>query len=114
MNDKELSKLIETIKHTLKCPLCSTEYVFEEIRFVGNVNDATVLEMHCLSCGLDVLATVLAHQRKDLSRMESFRFGKRDEIAADELIELHKFLDGFDGDFGRLFGDAPQEGPNSK
>ncbi|HBG82015.1 TPA: hypothetical protein DDW69_04245 [candidate division CPR2 bacterium] len=102
MSEKEFNKILEKLKSTLKCPLCGKAYDKNEIKYLGTFNFSYLLEMNCQHCDLAVMATVIMNPQKnklDLIRGELKKFEEAEEISADELIELHEFLDKFDGNF---------------
>lgn len=108
MNEKEFLKLIEALRNTLRCPLCGKIYDPNEVRFLGSVNTAYLLEMNCKECELIVMATVLLNPNKN--RVELIKkvthSGENTTgplISSDELINAHKFFDNFNGDFKALF-----------
>ena len=112
MNDREFFKMIEALKSTLKCRLCGKPYNLEEINFLGSFNSAHLLEMHCSECNLTVMASVLFNQEKpkiDLLKNEVRKFNEASDVTSDELIELHKFLKSFKGDFKSLFESPPTD-----
>jgi hypothetical protein len=39
----------------------------------------------------------------DLAEAEWDKFQKMDKLTADEMLDMHSFLKGFDGDFSQLF-----------
>jgi len=109
MNEKDLFKLLEAIRHTLKCPLCARLYEQEEIKFLGTFNAACLLEMNCQDCGLAVMATVLINN-KITTNKPNINFKEKTEdksdnniVTTDDIINMHKFLKNFDGDFKKVF-----------
>jgi predicted nucleic-acid-binding Zn-ribbon protein len=106
MNEKDFYKLLESLKNTLKCPLCGQSYENHDVKFLGTFNTAHLLEMTCKHCDLTVMATVIVGHGKnkiELLRSEMKKFGAAPDISSDELIELHKFFKKFNGDFRKLF-----------
>jgi hypothetical protein len=111
MNEKDLFKLLEAIRHTLKCPLCARLYEQEEIKFLGTFNAACLLEMNCQDCGLAVMATVLINNKLNgdkpsiniREKTEAPPVDEEDIVTSDEIINVHKFLKNFDGDFKKAF-----------
>lgn len=110
MNKSELQDLIRNLQALMRCPSCGAHYKSEEIQFLGQVDVAWLLQLNCAACSLPVLATVMVadkpKSRKIMSdfRVDEFeRFGGFSEVTADDVLEMHNFLDTFDGNFSALF-----------
>ena len=102
MNEKDFLKILNQLKSNLKCPLCAKSYNEGDIKFMGNFLKTHILELHCKSCDLNVIATVILNPTKhkyELTKTDFQRLGNMREITADEIIGLHEFLKNFDGDF---------------
>ncbi|PIP30916.1 hypothetical protein COZ22_04530 [bacterium (Candidatus Howlettbacteria) CG_4_10_14_3_um_filter_37_10] len=102
MNEKDFLKIFSQLKSSLKCPLCAKSYNEEDIKFMGNFLKAHLLELHCKTCDLNVMATVILNPTKhkyELTKTDFQRLDNMHEITADEMIYLHEFLKKFDGDF---------------
>jgi hypothetical protein len=58
MQPKYLQELIRNLQEFYKCPSCETNYHFDDIRFLGEIDLYCFVQLSCHNCSLPVLATV--------------------------------------------------------
>jgi len=92
-----------------KCALCGRHYEIDNISILGHDEDLWILEASCSTCGTRCLLAAVVRGDSapefisDLTEAELDRFESEDVVTADDILDMHHFLDGFDGDFSRLF-----------
>ena len=130
MNSYQLEELIKNIQKMIRCPGCGSSYKKENINFLGQLGQAVLVQLNCLSCKMPVMATIvmttpsatgeagllpdlsslkdLEHLYKKLpnilsekEKVDSNELSK--QISSDEIIDFHGFLEDFNGDFEKLF-----------
>ena len=57
MSHKNLQELIKNLQEFYKCPSCETNYHFEDIRFLGEIEVYCFVQLTCHECSLPLLAT---------------------------------------------------------
>ena len=105
MEDGVIRKLMTSIK----CDTCGQSYEADNVDVLGHYEDLWFLSVFCVSCRTQYLvAAAIAGETvtevvTDLTKAELDRFRGAGRLTADELLDTHRFLKDFDGDFARLF-----------
>jgi hypothetical protein len=102
MNNQEIFKLLQTVQRNVRCPQCGRQYLFTDIKIRGLVDSICFLELNCTG-HMPLIATVM------LNPTGSKETNKNNDIVIDDVIEAHKFLKKFDGDFKKLFKDIAND-----
>lgn len=109
MSRKHLQDLIKNLQEFYKCPTCDTHYHFDDIKFLGQIDQYCFVQLSCHHCSLPVLATVSAGETKiggraktDLRSKEKAKFVSKGQITADEIAGFHVFIREFGGSFSEL------------
>ena len=102
--------LIKRLMTTIKCGVCGQHYEVDNISVLGYQEDLWFVRAYCLTCHTQCLMAAVIKEDKtpavvhDLTGAELDKFKSMGVVTADELLEMHNFLKGFDGNFSRLFG----------
>jgi hypothetical protein len=110
MNSYELQELIKKIQTTMRCPSCGATYHGDHIHFLGQLEMAALIQLDCQGCGLPVMATLIISEENqaqakllsDISR-EDLEHASKHPVTTDQVVDVHRFLKKFDGDFENLF-----------
>ena len=107
--------LIKKLMTSLKCTVCGRYYEANAVDVLGHEEDLWFLKASCGSCHTEFLvAAVIQENREprltnDITAAESVRFEKMGKLTADDVLDMHRFLKDFNGDFTRVFqGDKPK------
>src|SRR5438045_2131976 len=96
MRPKYLQELIRNLQEFYKCPSCETNYHFDDIRFLGEIDAYCFVQLSCHNCSLPVLATVTVdgegEKGSDMPRGEEVRFAGKGAITAGEIAEFHRSI----------------------
>jgi hypothetical protein len=98
MQPRYLQELIKNLQEFYKCPSCDTNYHFDDIRFLGEVDQYYFVQLSCHDCSLPVLATVSVDGKKsgkrktDLKQSEEAKFAAKGAITASEIAEFHRWI----------------------
>ena len=98
MQPKYLQELIKNLQEFHKCPSCETNYHFDDIRFLGEIDMYYFVQLSCHSCSMPVLATVPSNgksgtkRKTDLRSSEEAKFATKGAISASEIAEFHRWL----------------------
>ncbi len=102
-------KLIKRFMTSIKCSACGRRYEVDNVKVLCHQEALWVLSVFCSACQTQCLVAAVAKEGKapkvttDLTEAEWDKFKKMDKLTADEVLDMHSFLKGFDGDFSRLF-----------
>jgi hypothetical protein len=100
---------IKRLMTSIKCADCGQRYDIDSISVLGHHEDLWFLRTLCSACHAQCLVAVVVKEDKrpevitDLTEAESNRFRGAGALTADEVLDMHRFLNDFDGDFSHLF-----------
>jgi hypothetical protein len=96
------------------CSSCGRSYLRGRIRVLAQRDDLWFVSLTCVNCGTGALGLVTVREAEDDTDSQGFRgeltptdvarMGDGPPLDSDDVIEAHRFLARFDGDFRRLFG----------
>ncbi len=93
----------------VSCGICGQKYDVSNIKILDQEEGLWVLSVYCSSCGTQGLIAAVVHEGNitdvitDLTEAEYERFIGSEAVGVDDVLEMHNFLKGFDGDFTSLF-----------
>jgi hypothetical protein len=102
------------IAHT-QCSSCGRRYAPPDVRIHSNDGDVWLASVTCHHCGLQgfVMAAVATDDSKAANETEAELAGEEDAalealgpILGDEILDLHCFLQGFDGSMIELLSEV--------
>jgi hypothetical protein len=101
------SSLVKRILSSLKCDKCGQAYDSHNVKVIGKQQDLWLLTAYCETCDIQYLIVAAIKDEKsvrisDLSKAEVSRF-RRKTVDADDVLDMHRYLRRFNGDFSRLF-----------
>ena len=90
------------------CGDCAAGFDESNVSILGRHEDLWFLSLTCFRCRTRSLVAALIQQQSgvvvsDLTPDELSRFRKTPRVAADDVLDIHQFLDSFNGDFRGLF-----------
>ena len=102
-------KLIKRFMTSIKCSVCGQRYEVNNVKVLGHQEDLWFLSVLCSACQTQALVAAVVKEGRapkvttDLTETELDKFKEMDKLTADEALDMHSFLKGFDGDFSQLF-----------
>lgn len=123
MNFSELSQIIKYLKKTLPCSNCQTNYGGESIEVLSTFDDQGLFNLKCPKCKNQILVhitiseeethmsepkkkgTQMIRAHRAITNPEPEEIGVKGKvhISSDDVINMHFFLNQFNGDFIQLF-----------
>ncbi len=109
LDERDKHRLILQLLTRLKCLACGQPYELRDFTLVDRKTDMWVLNSQCRHCGnpahvIVVMSPVEKLQSvTDLTPEESKDSAERPPISADDVLDIHAFMQEFDGDFETLF-----------
>lgn len=106
--DGPLRRLI----HACRCQFCRNRLSGERVRITAHYDDVWLLGVRCTRCRRSQAFWVTtpidsAVPPSDLSPAERRAAEERPPISIDDLLDVHRFLAEFDGNFRVLFSGRP-------
>jgi hypothetical protein len=104
-------RLVRKLMASIKCGSCVQHYEPINIDVLAHSEETWLLRAQCASCYTQSLVvTIIKGERKpevvtDLTRVEILRFRVSSLVGEDDVLDMHRFLTEFDGDFAALFGE---------
>ena len=105
MEESFIIRLIASIK----CSVCGQPYDVDNITVLGRQEDLWFLSASCPACHTRCLVAAVIREGRlpevttDLTKAELDRFRNMSRVTTDDVLDMHNFLKGFDGDFSQLF-----------
>jgi C4-type Zn-finger protein len=105
MNERFIRKLMSTIK----CSVCGEHYEANDIKVLGHRDNIWFLNVSCSACHSRALVAATIKEGEpseavtELTEAELTKFVEASPIGADDILDLHAFLQDFDGDFVEIF-----------
>jgi len=99
--------LIKKLMTSMKCDACGQRYEMSDIDIIGHRDDLWFLRVFCPACHTRCLVAAVVKESRVSGGVTGpgeeapDRFGK-DAIDVDDVLGMHDFLKGFDGDFSRI------------
>ena len=112
-SSRHLQEIIQNLQEYYKCPSCNTNYHFDDIKFLGQIDVYCFVQLTCHACSLPVVATVSvgggsstskpSRKRKSgAKRTEATKFGQLGPITSDEIASFHTYIQSHKGGFTKL------------
>ncbi|MBI4301651.1 MAG: hypothetical protein HY664_03510 [Chloroflexi bacterium] len=104
MEEKFLMKLVSAVK----CTVCGEPYAETGIRVLGHKGDLWFLSVSCSGCSSQGLVAAIIDKDHatevvtDLTEAEQAVFSEFGPVTADDVLDMHQFLEDFSGDFSGL------------
>ena len=101
--------LIKRLMASIKCGVCGHRYEVDNINVLSHDQDLWFLSASCLACHTRCLIAAIVSEGKvpevitDLTEAELVRFRNTGKLTTNDVLDMHNFLNDFDGDFSRLF-----------
>lgn len=94
------------------CSHCQTQYQLEDARIVGRTGNLWVLAIRCSRCDAQAFVAAVVGDQDEDDTLDILDDDAVSEVIAeytsspvtvDDVLDIHDFLDTFDGDFLSLF-----------
>jgi len=102
-------RLIKKLMTSMKCEECGQNYESFNIDILGHRQDMWFLRALCSSCNTQCLVAAVVREDKVVEEVDDLAMDEMDKnqgeaIETDDMLDMHNFLIGFDGDFSSFFG----------
>jgi hypothetical protein len=91
---------------TFRCQVCRCSYRDEHVRVAARHDQLWVVSVRCRRCRHQQLFYFAPRDDEivsDLSEQEEMYFSSMGPLSCDEVLDMHLFLEEFNGDFKSLF-----------
>ena len=101
--------LLKKLMSSIKCGSCGKNFTAHNVEVLGNNDEMWFLQAICSACHTQSLVVAIIQKCNessgvtDLTKAELVEFDTVGMVDADDLLDMHHFLKGFDGDFSCIF-----------
>jgi len=124
MDTNQIRQIIKKLNIVMRCPKCGKRYSLEEIFLKRSVGTTYWLQLNCSNCHTPIYATLAVNgnvaemaqkqiapeQTRQLEKPEQITPSQhlptqieKTSITNDDIIEMHRLLEKYQGDFSKLF-----------
>ncbi|MGI8827543.1 MAG: hypothetical protein ACR2JC_18320 [Chloroflexota bacterium] len=102
-------RLLKKLISARRCRVCRQTFDRNHVRLAAKDQELWIISARCTSCRHQQLFWVTMRSAnagsllKDVSDEEEELFGAMDPVGTDDVLDMHLFLQIFDGDFQKLF-----------
>lgn len=108
MNYTDLQEIIKHLKKSIPCNSCKKKFANEGLHVITTFQNEALLHLNCFNCHNQLLLHVaIVNQQKhehgegkNILNIQAHQPGK---ISTNEILDIHNFLNQFNGDFKELF-----------
>jgi hypothetical protein len=103
-------RVLKQMVATLRCEVCRRGFEREQVRITARHENVWILSVRCRSCRKQQSFWIAMKDVEEAVRKANAvpdEDGPRAPVASDEVLDMHQFLETFDGNFQRLFGEGP-------
>lgn len=118
-SEKQIKRIV--LNRMERCSVCHHEFVADDIEVVSRRTDMWMMVVTCTECHRrNFVAAVLGNEDPSQVQLALRRLSEQaaagtpdaldhpevsppDPVTTDDVLDMHEFLAGFDGDFKRLF-----------
>jgi|GEM_PF-2998985 len=99
--------IVKAIRQMIKCPSCQATFSEQDVEMVAGVGPSYFVRMTCGVCNVSVMASLMQVGQNEISgeintEMPTIDAAQSEPVSSDDVIEVHKFLKDFNGDFQGL------------
>ena len=104
MNFPELKEIIKQLKKAVPCNICHKRFMDEELQVISTYANEGLFHFDCHNCKNQLVVHVSIINKKN-EKHANFNIKTRtpDLINPNEVLDMHNFLNQFNGDFKELF-----------
>ncbi len=103
MNYIDFKQIMKHLKKNLPCSTCGKKFIDEGINLISSLNNSLLFHFTCAECKNELVAEVsIVEQTQTVNRL-NINTKKGGMVNPNDVLDIHNFLDSFDGDFKTLF-----------
>lgn len=100
--------LIKQIAARVRCSVCGHHFGVTDIQIVGHREQVWAMRVNCRECRTQALLLAVVEDKRarpvytDLAPSEWERFKDGPPVSVDDVIEMHRFLQSYAGDWSEV------------
>ena len=94
---------------SIKCAVCGQHFEAHNVSLLDEKEEFWVLRVSCSTCQTECLVAVMVSDSTtpemvtDFTEIDLTGLSNRHDVTTDDMLDMHNFLNDFNGDFSRLF-----------
>jgi hypothetical protein len=102
-------RLLKQLISTFRCSVCRRSFKREQVRVAARQEQLWIVSVRCSLCRNQQIFCFALRENgeksifRDLSESEEEQFAAMEPLTYDDVLDMHEFLEGFDGDFRDFF-----------
>ncbi|MGH2444289.1 MAG: hypothetical protein ACRDFX_14125 [Chloroflexota bacterium] len=102
-------RLVKQLVSTFRCHVCRRGYEREHVRVTARDELLWIVSVRCAQCRNQQVFWIAlkdaeaGNDARDTSESEDLRFEGLGPVQGDDVLDMHAFLQAFNGDFNALF-----------
>jgi hypothetical protein len=102
-------RLLKQLISTFRCEVCRQGFERDQVRVAARHEQLWIVSVRCARCRHQQVYWVALKEDgaetllRDVSDQEDERFAAMAPVTSDDILDIHEFLETFDGNFKRLF-----------
>lgn len=103
MNYIDLKEVIKHLKKVLPCSTCEKKFTSRDFYLLSTFQNEGLFHLHCHNCHNELLVHVAISYEKKKNSVFNIQTRPHGRISANEVLDMHNFLNKFNGDFKAIF-----------
>ena len=103
MNYTDLQEIIKHLKRVVPCNRCKKRFSSEELQVISTYNNEGLFHLKCTGCSNQLIVHAAIVNKNEPENMPVQTHQIEHHINTNEVLDMHNFLNQFNGDFKELF-----------
>lgn len=105
-------QILKQLVSTFRCHVCHRGFDREHVRVAGRHEQLWIVSVRCGTCRKQQVFRIALKDNqeqtflRDVNEMEAEQFAAMSPVSCDDVLDIHQFLDSFNGDFMSMFDDG--------
>jgi len=104
MNYAELREIVKHLKRVVPCNMCKKKFLDEDLQVLSTFQQEGLFYFHCHNCKNQLMVHVsIVGKNEERTANFNIKTHNPGKINPNEILDMHNFLNRFNGDFKHLF-----------
>lgn len=103
MQYSELKEIINHLKKKFPCSTCKKKFLNQDLQVLSTFQNEGILHFNCHNCKNQMLIHVAIVSQNQEKSTFSIETKNAVQVSPNEILDIHNFLNNFNGDFKELF-----------
>jgi hypothetical protein len=105
MNFAELKEIIRHLKKVVPCTTCQKKFLDEDMRVLFTIGNDALFHLSCHNCKNQLIVRITITEQTTEKSQINIHTQQASEISHNDILDIHNFLNSFNGDFEKLFSE---------